>query len=118
MGVTMKWSINGKILQNNQDKQISFPYQIGSILEFEDGVLIILDIPKDKSMTENVFFINNDTSIRWQIAPYHGTSLAPENYYVGARAISRNRVWLSNWNGIAVEVDIVTGSIIGYRETK
>jgi hypothetical protein len=112
----MSWIVKGNELK--MTKKVDFVFPIKEVLEMDKGVLVVLNVPADESMTENVYFVDNNAEIKWQIAPSLATSRDPVNRYIGALEISPSRLLISNWNGIAVEVDAEIGAVIGWRETK
>ncbi|QLY25941.1 hypothetical protein [Bdellovibrio sp. KM01] len=84
-------------------------HTIENALEFEDGILVLLNIFNDKIPTrklyDNVLFLNKDMSIRWQIEgrkPRFYTAI----FKFGSQAKALD------WEGFSNSIDLDTGKVI------
>ena len=105
------YAISGKELQINGDVRAKFPFDIRKVIECGDRKVVLLTIPPTASMTENVFGVNADGAIVWQVEKIPETSIHPQLWYADMDPVSNNTVRLYNWNGWSVEVDISTGRV-------
>ncbi|MBI9051175.1 MAG: hypothetical protein JEZ00_17260 [Anaerolineaceae bacterium] len=66
--------LDRNILQIN-GKAISFKYPIVEIINYEDLVILMLGVHPRKTDLQNIFAVNSDVEIVWQIEeiPYKGT---------------------------------------------
>lgn len=96
-------------------KDVAFSYPIAKALEFEDAVVVMLDVPPGGRMNENVFGINGDGQILWQIekkpSPY------PDSPYLDLNRIDANAK-IGNWSGDEYVIEPATGKILEERYTK
>jgi hypothetical protein len=111
---TLDWAKEGDVLVLNNEKRVSFDYPIGSIFETCGLLIVVLDVPPDYLMTENVFGVSKQGEIVWQIEPTSKTSYPhPTNFYVGSQdsnIAGLAMIW--NFNGTAVFIDVRTGKVV------
>jgi hypothetical protein len=96
------------------DSIVRFGHPIAEVTQVADILLVLLSPLKGRKMTENVFGVNMDGVVVWQIEPCLENSTDPLNYYTGFGVINadQNSVVLSNWGGTAVKIDAGTGKIL------
>lgn len=108
-----KISGNKVIFQNGEE--ITFGYPIGETLDFQDVIVIRLELPLGVVFNENVFGLSCDGEILWQISkqkhigedsPY--TQLSYQNGKAG----------LYNWDASLYIVEPNTGEVIKERFLK
>jgi hypothetical protein len=111
---SMSWTVNDNQVVCDYGQVVSFDYPIRELLNVGEFAVIVLDVPPDAVMTENVFGLTRDCRISWQIERSPSTASDPVNVYVGAsRLVDRpSVVVVTNWNGIAAYVDVSTGRIL------
>jgi hypothetical protein len=90
---------------------VDLPYDIKQVLEASNMLVVLLEIPKMASMTENVFGIDLDGVIVWQVENIPETSIHPLLWYADMRKINEQTIRLFNWNGWAVDIDPATGVV-------
>ncbi len=90
-------------------KNLFLIHTIENALEFNDGILVLLNIFNDKNpsrkLYDNVVFLNKDLSIRWKIQadkPRFYTAILKLGFQ--AKAI--------DWQGFSSFIDLETGQII------
>jgi len=92
------------------DRAIEFPYRIYKILETGKGVVVLLDwmdIEREGDLARNIFFVEPDSTIRWQLAdplPAQG----PKQPFTGI-GFRHGKLLAYNLEGGYYEVDIKTG---------
>lgn len=110
--------IGNCIMLPNGKSQV-FPYSIWDYKLHRDMVFILLDYPADGGVNENVYALNNQGSIVWQIekvscpggvkdCPFTGINIDPKT----------GNLWLYNWSGYLFTVVPETGEILAKLLTK
>ncbi len=107
---------NKLVLENG--KIVAFDFPIEQTIEVAGTMVVALDVPADRSMTENVFGVSSEGSIIWQIERIAETATYPVNSYTALRKDGLDRIIAFNWNGTDVIVDLKTGKVLGTRFTK
>jgi hypothetical protein len=104
-----------KILDNRIDldngHSISLPHNIRGAEVIDKVLVVVLDVPPKKVMTENVFGVSEDGKILWQIEKIPETSADTSNCYIEIINRQADQVRLANWNGMVVDVDVNTGTV-------
>jgi hypothetical protein len=110
----MKWINQNRTLVLSNGKTVTFDYEKKDSVELGSVIVVVLEIPRGKVMTENVFGVSSDNGIiLWQIERLLETSSDPENRYTGISAFKNNTVRIANWNDTVVDVEATTGKLIG-----
>ena len=94
-----------------------FVFPIKQAREVQDVVVVILPVPPDRTMTENVFGVLGDGHVAWQIERIPETSTGSVNCYMDLREEGGNII-VGNWNGTDVTVDVHTGTVLGTKVTR
>lgn len=100
---------NQLILQGS--KPVLMPYEIRKVIESSVTIMVLLTVPPAASMTENIFAVDFDGNIVWQIERIPETSLHPQLWYADMELINGSLLRAYNWNGCAVEVDTGSGMV-------
>lgn len=91
------------------DSKTSFDYPVASVVEFDDFVVVLLDVPPDQSHNENVYGVSREGNVLWQVPPRkHVYANSPYTY----AERKGDSVFLSNWDGLELTVDAATGVIL------
>jgi hypothetical protein len=109
---SMQNNIRGKTLVFESGEEVHFEYPIRSAIDVGEITVVVLDIPRDVIMTENVFGVTSK-GIKWQIQRIPETSKYPVNCYMDTRFLSEEVVRVGNWNGFEVDVCVRDGQVIG-----
>ncbi len=115
----MTWDIKDNQIIFSNGEIVSFELQIRDATEIGDVIVVILKVPIDKTMNENVFGLSKEGKIVWQIERTALTLTDPVNYFVGFVShpsithTSINRVAIDSYSGLLVIVDVATGKIVG-----
>lgn len=112
------WTISGNEIHFDDGSTVQFPYDIQECQRIDDVLVVVLDLPRDSRMTENVFGVSLDGKIIWQIERTPEMSKDPINFYTGILKPSSRGVRLANWNGVSADVDVRTGKISDFGITK
>jgi hypothetical protein len=117
---TIDWAKQGEVLVLDNERQVKFDYPIGSIFETCGILIVVLDVPPEQIMTENVFGVSKQGEIIWQIETTPKTSYpCLTNRYVSVKDSSISgiaMVW--NFNCTAVFIDVKTGKVVDTKFTK
>lgn len=108
----MSWAVEGPTVETPSGKIITMEYPIASWVQIGDAIVVVLDVPPKRVLTENVLALDSDGAIRWQIQRTADTASSPHNCYVGISGHDGNTVTLANWNGMLVQVSVKDGTII------
>lgn len=108
-------SFKPETLVLSSGKVVSFPYPVSKALEFDDTVVVMLNIPQGARLNENVFGVSKDGTILWQIkeqpSPY------PDSPYLDLNREGHN-AQIGNWSGMEYVVEPKTGKILSEQYTK
>ncbi len=97
-----------------------FPYPIASTRLIGRSSVVILNVPPDDVLTENVFGVSDSNLLQWQIERIADTATDPSNVYMDfvSPMDAQCQVDIANWNGTVVTVDAVNGAIVKTRFSK
>jgi len=104
----MTFQVEGNQLRTPQGTIVSFDYRIAEFAEVDGVLIVVLDVPPNASMTENVFGVSKEGRILWQIERIPETGTDPTNCYTSIFP----RLQLFNWSCVGVEIDVHKGTII------
>lgn len=108
----MSYSISKKTLKLASGKKVEFEYPIYKAVEIGDVIVVCLGIPVDRQFNENVFAVDRDGRVLWQVNPV--TPIKPISKgggYVGI-GNAAGLVRLFNWDGMVYDVDPNTGVVV------
>lgn len=97
------------------DKEAEFEFNIKDYLIIKDKVIIRLEIPTSTIFNENVFALNKDAKIHWQVP--ERSYLSDNSPYVGLFKEGEN-VRLTSWDGVHLTIELETGKIINQEWIK
>jgi hypothetical protein len=109
---TMTWTIEGKQVRFPNGTTVTFEFEIQEIVEVDGVLVVILEIPPNRMMTENVFGISTEGKLLWQIERTAANSTDPANKYTGFTGHDQKIVRIYNWNGTSNAVDARTGKVL------
>ncbi len=108
----MHTTVAGCSITINYSTKVTFDYPIEETVNVGGVAIVILQIPDSGGMTENVFGVTAKNRVIWKIERIDGTATDPVNRYVGFGNQRDNHIYVSNWNGVVVEIDAQTGKIV------
>ncbi len=102
----------GSELRLENGKTVTFLYPIKECQTTDEVIVVVLNVPPNVRVTENVYGVSPGGQILWQIerTPLMGTDGADR--FVRVTPGDAGRVWVTNWNGYAAEVDVRSGKIL------
>ncbi len=93
----------------NSGEVVAFPYPIKKTLEFDNVVVVMLEIQPKNGYSNNVFAVNQEGKILWQIEKH------PKNLDISVW-LDLNRkgdyAQVGNWDGLELIVEPTTGKIL------
>ena len=92
------------------NKVIKFPYEIVKVIHFDDGYCVLLHT-NTKKCRDNVFFINADGTIRWQIEPFAYVEKPKYTGYTNIWA-KDDELHVFMFDGFDCHIDPKTGKIL------
>lgn len=101
-------------------KPVVFKFEIGDLLELDDCVVIRLNIPADNATRHNVFAMQKDAKLIWQIesALNKYPEIEVELPYENISLLNNGNVSVSDFFGRTFEVDIKNGKLIKFKVTR
>lgn len=114
----MTWVIEGTQIKTQNGNVVTLAYNVKESIQVGEVLVVLLDVPPNQSMTENVFGLSHDGTVLWQIERTSATATDPFNCYVGVIASSDNTVRVANWNGMVSDINVKTGRVIQSRWMK
>jgi len=107
----MSFTINNNQIITSNRELVTFDYPIKEAVEINGIIVVLLGVPSNRVMTENVFAISTDGKMLWQIERTIGNSTDPVNVYTGFTGHDEHSIQVYNWNGTANVVDLETGKV-------
>lgn len=108
----MRTKVDTNCLIIDDKTVVPFEYPIEALTIIGNIIIVILSIPNSGGMTENVFGVSNTGNILWQIERLTANATDPVNRYVGFGSHEMNTLFISNWNGVVVQIDVRTGQVL------
>jgi hypothetical protein len=130
----MQYQIIGNQLLLEDKIKVEFDLSIKCAIEVSDIVVVLLDVPPHKVMSENVFGISSEGNILWQIERIPEISRPgcvyknlyeriadtllqqlekyPQYYGLREYACIPNTFVAGNWCGVEAIVDVNTGKVL------
>ncbi len=109
------FTIEAEKMMLSSGEIISFPYPVQKAIEFDHTIVVMLDAPPGTRYNENVFGIDRNGNVVWQIekrpSPY------PDTAYLNLNRAGDNAK-LNNYDGSELIVEPHTGKILEERYTK
>lgn len=102
--------ISGETLQIG-GRSVVFPHPIGKVLEAGDLLIVLLDIPTNAEMQDNVFCVDKTGSTRWQIHGREALTPPLRLYPFSAMSLRDGKLRLVDFYGRAYLADPGTGCI-------
>lgn|SRR5690554_5752998 len=97
-------------------KKISFNFDVVEYIELESVIVIRLKIPTNVIFNENVFGLNKDGKIIWQIE--QKKFMYENSPYTNMKKINNYKVNLSNWDGTQILINPINGNILDEKWVK
>ena len=114
-----EFKVEGKRLLLIGDKVVEFPYGIDNVRAYGDMLVVLLDIPSDAQAVNNVYGVDETERIIWRVQdPTEIYAIQNDVPYVGIRITRDGRIVVTNFNGVAYELDPATGRILDRGVTK
>src|SRR5438105_1545348 len=114
----MNWKIYGKRIVAPNRSVAEFEFPVKETVDVGAVLVVLLDVPPDKVMSENVFGVSKNGEILWQIERVPEIAADSASVYTGIFGHDENIVCLGNWIGVAAEVDARNGKVIRNWITK
>lgn len=111
--------VNGNDIFLN-DVKVSFMREIYKVLELSDGVVVLTHgfLRSDELDERNVYFVNMDGSIKWQIEHLGLPKNAGYQGYTSISLDEQNNLRAFNFHGFDCKVDVQNGNILEKVFTK
>ena len=114
----MIWTVEGREIKFPNGNVIRFDFEIAQTAEVDGVLVVILEIPRGRVMTENVFGVSPEGKILWQIEPSVDNSTDPTNRYLDIILYNGPIVRILNWGGINSALDVRNGKVYDHRVVK
>lgn len=107
---------NALIVNGNK---VEFQFKIDNVKICNSLYIVLVDIPSNIKITNNVYAVNENGHIVWQVQDVNEVySFKNDVPYVGTRITEDNFIIATNYNGVTVTVNSVDGKIVGKGITK
>ena len=99
---------------NINDKSISFDLNIYDVITLEDKAVVMLDVPNDNPMMENIIAFNFEGQPVWKVQPFKEKfpEIKMTTPYVGMFKREDGNINATNFYGICVEISSKDGKIL------
>ena len=97
-------------------KTLSFKFDIAEYIELNNIIVVRLKVPTDIIFNENIFGVNTDGKIVWQIVSRE--FMHKNSPYTNMKKVNNSRVNLSNWDGTQVLINPNNGNILDEKWVK
>jgi hypothetical protein len=114
----MIWSTEKRLVKASNGVVVTFDFDIREATEVNGILIVILEVPPDHAMTENVFGVSAEGKLLWQIERTVANSTDPVNRYLGVTSHDQRIARIYNWNGVNSGVDIHTGKVLDAQIVK
>jgi outer membrane protein assembly factor BamB len=105
----MSYRIKGNNVHFPSGKTVKFDYPVREAVQIDDITVICLEVPMNRKLNENVYALDNEGNLLWQVKParhaYENSS------YVGVKALG-NVVRVFNWDGMVYDLNPKTGDVL------
>ncbi len=93
-----------------ENRVVTLPYPTAQALNFNELVVVRVEPDIGKIYNKNIFALDGDGKIKWQIAESpHGTEV--DKPYTSIFITTENELLAGNWNGVDYIVSAEDGSI-------
>jgi hypothetical protein len=105
----MSYLIQGRTIELRSGKKVKFDYPVYEAAEVGGVTIVCLDIPSYRKLNENVYGLDEQGNILWQVKPvaHH----YERSRYVGVAKVGE-LARLFNWDGQVYDVDPWTGNVM------
>src|ERR1043165_3278686 len=107
----MTWKVEANTVQAPSGVRVTLAHPVRETAEVAGVLVVLLRIPKDQSMPENVFGVSADGNVLWQGEAVATNGAQPYFYYAAGDAQGEGWVALWNYGGFLAEVDVHTGLV-------
>jgi len=107
MSAKRKWNflIDGNVVKFGSGKKVVFDHPVAQTLECDEVLIVRLDIPSDVEYPRNVFAIDDEGAIVWQVPDRPGDKTS-------VYKLVRHIVVLWNYDGSELFVEPRTGELL------
>lgn len=103
------YAIKGNRLLLSGGKYVEFDFPVSQVIEFDEVLVVLLELPTQVLFNENVFGVSKGGKILWQISP-------EKLVYDNSPYVELSRLGevarLQNWDGLVLHVAPSTGNVI------
>ena len=114
----MDYNVSGNTLAFANKTDVDFEYPILKILEVDDLLIVVLDIPNTKDDNRNVFAFGITGDYLWQIKNVELYYIGNWCPYIDVSINKENEVVLFNWCDTAVVINPQDGEVLIRYPTK
>ena len=114
----MSWQIESNTVRTPNGAVVTFDHPVGETAEIGGALVVLLQVPANQSMPENVFGVSTDGRILWQIEPVTAAGAKPYFYYAAIKAQGDDWVRLWNYGCFLVDADVRTGKVKRVEEKR
>lgn len=98
------------IIINEYKKE--FPFEIRSVIQYDDKYIVLLSIPFDKNDINNIYCINTRTELIWQSQDLNVLYPNMKNIPYEQMGMKDNSLFASDFYGRNYKIDVQNGKIL------
>lgn len=100
--------------------KIAFKYRIYSIAKIKGGVAVLLDIPADEEVTENIYALDLNGQKIWKVQSVRefNPNIKHLSPYVGMSLLENGNISATTFFGLNYEISAKDGKILSSRMVK
>ncbi len=106
-----------KHIQINQNG-FDFKYEIRSVEQYKDAFIVLLEIPYDETVINNIYCLDNHANLVWQVEDLSTIYPKLKNLPFEQMGIKDNALYASDFYGRNYKINIETGKIESCRIVK
>jgi len=114
----MTWNVEKTKIAMSNGAVVDFDFEISQVMQVDNVLVVILEVPPDRVMPENVFGVSPTGALLWRIERTVENSSDPTNRYIEITGHANGVVRIYNWNGVNSGVDVHTGKVLDARIAK
>ena len=99
-------------------RNISFKYDIRTVIQYKGKYIVLLGIPFDKDDINNIFCLDNQANIEWQSENLNMLYPELKNLPYEQMGIKDNTIFASDFYGRCYKINIDNGRIEGCNVVK
>lgn len=108
----LNYKINENIIKTDKF-EITFEYEIDTVLPVDDMFIVLLKIPKGSKEVDNLYGITSTGDIKWRVQSVQEAFNIPQNTpYIALDIVDNDKIRVTNFYGMRYSVNPKNGFLI------